>query len=215
MTPPMAPAGAHAAPPARRWMKTALIISLGLNIGLATPPVLFGLGIIKGPFDKPGAAGHPPPEPALPRPGDVVVFDLRTEFNRMIEDLDLSAGQRAKIEELIPSFTGPAPEMITDVENFHERLSRELLLGPDDPASFEALKKDAIETHTRVFEFMVGRVRAIAAELTPEQRRKLYTMLQERRGQLMGFPNRPPAMGDRPFVFPIPAPGFTRSPTSS
>lgn len=182
-----------------RWIKIALIVSIGLNVGLAAPPLLMVTGVIDPP--------HPPGHPILmggPGPGDIFVVDVASEVRRLADALDLDDNQRQRLEHELPGLLGPPPELRGEVEDFQGRLFTQLILRPDDDASVEELAALATRHHDAAFRQMTQRLRAVARELTPEQRTRLLELMNERREHLLGqVPGGPPP-GQRAIVMPLP-----------
>ncbi len=98
---------------------------------------------------------------------------FRERFERMMEVVDLTEGQRERIEAIIDQ---GSQDMMTCVGGFHERRKEgvaTLIRSPEDDALYAEQVRESIEDHERMMSLLHGNLRRVASVLTQEQREHL------------------------------------------
>jgi len=140
------------------------------------PVVLLGAGVAAfagGPFSSERGMFH------HPRPG-MARIHLEAVADRLAEELDATEAQQDEIREIIGQ-TFDELATLHDRREDHHEVVRELLTADEiDREALEEVRLDALAGFDAASTVVVGAVADIAEVLSPEQRRELAELMEDR-----------------------------------
>jgi len=113
-------------------------------------------------------------------PGGFDEFDLAAATNRIASRLDLTESQKSDLEQIAAEIAEKAKVMHADHASWHQELAdliRQDAIGPD---VVDGLITEKLERLREMADFAAKRLVAFHGTLTPEQREKIATRIEDR-----------------------------------
>jgi hypothetical protein len=180
----------------KRWgVVIALLLSLGVNIGLLATVALRRLP----------AAARPAAKPPLER------------VKRLADRLGLEGAIRQRFIAQQMQFFDQSSGLRADLEDIHRDLRREITRPQPDPQKIDALLAESEKAYHNLEQVMVNHVLDGRAMLDPAQERRFLDFVRRMRGGPFGLPRRlrakPPAAGGEAAREDRPLPGGALPPS--
>lgn len=158
----------------RWWLAIALLLSLGVNVGVLATVTLQRLRAPQG-------GGPPPPQLGRPNPEAVA------------ERLDLEGETREKFVAIQRRFFETARTEQQHLQQLRQELRRDLVAEHSDRAQAEAISREMAEVYARLETALVASILDSKEILTPDQQRRYLRLVAARLFQLrFERPPQPP-----------------------
>lgn len=111
-------------------------------------------------------------------PGGFDEFDLAAATDRIASRLDLTESQAADLKQIAREIAGKAKAMHADHESRHQELANLIRQDAVDSNTVDGLITDKMERLREMADFAAERLIAFHATLTPEQRERIATHIE-------------------------------------
>lgn len=112
-------------------------------------------------------------------PGGFDEFDLAAATNRIAARLDLTASQKADLDQIVNEIVQKAREMHADHASRHQEMADLIRQETINKDVVEGLIDEKIERMRALADFAAERLIAFHATLTPEQREKIAEHIED------------------------------------
>ncbi len=113
-------------------------------------------------------------------PGGFDEFDLAAATDRIASRLDLTESQKADLERIAGEIAEKAKAMHADRESLHKEIADLVRQDAIDRADIDRLVDEKMEKMVTMVDFTAERLIAFHSTLTPEQREKIATRIENR-----------------------------------